>query len=318
LKNSYEVTVLDNLSNSSFESLRRVQEMTGRSLTFHQVDLQDAAGLEKVFASQPFEAVIHFAALKAPGESVEQPLRYYQNNITGTLNLIEAMQQHRVKNIIFSSSATVYGFNETMPLREEFPTHTQANPYGRTKRMMEMILEDIQAADPAWNVALLRYFNPVGAHESGRIGEDPRGVPNNLMPFITQVAVGRREKLGIFGDDYPTPDGTCIRDYVHVVDIAVAHVKSLDKLAQNPGLVVYNLSTNRGTSVIEMVQAFEKATGKRIPYQIMPRRPGDLPMSYADAGKANRELGWQAKRSVEQMCADAWRWQEQNPHGYAD
>jgi UDP-glucose 4-epimerase len=316
LQAGYEVTVVDNLSNSKEEALRRVQELAGSPLEFHRVDLLDRPALEKVFQRRPFDAVIHFAGLKAPAESVRKPLAYYQNNLTGTLVLCELMAQYGVKDLVFSSSATVYGDLAVAPVREDFPCHQQINPYGRTKRMIEIILEDVHAADPEWNVALLRYFNPVGAHPSGRIGDDPRGIPNNLMPVISQVAVGRLPELYIFGGDYPTPDGTGIRDYVHVVDLAIGHLKALDKLREKPGLVIYNLGTRHGYSVLEMVQTFERVTGKKIPYRIVERRPGDVAISYADVSKAERELGWKAQRSVEEMCADAWRWQSNYPNGY--
>jgi len=317
LQAGHTVTVVDNLSNSSEESLRRVQALAGKSLTFHTVDLLDRPALEQVFASQTFDAVIHFAALKAVGESVEQPLSYYHNNVSGTILLCQAMARHDVKNLIFSSSATVYGDPASVPVREDFPCHAQANPYGRTKRMIEIILEDVQAADPTWNIALLRYFNPVGAHPSGQIGEDPSGIPNNIMPFITQVAVGRQPYLRVFGADYPTPDGTGIRDYIHVVDLAQGHLKALDHLCTNPGLAIYNLGTKRGYSVLERVKAFEQASQRQVPYQVVERRPGDVATSYADASKANRELGWKATRGIEEMCVDAWRWQMNNPNGFA-
>lgn len=316
LQAGYDVTVVDNLINSKEEALRRVQELAGKSLEFHRVDLLNRGELEGVFQSKPFEAVIHFAGLKAPGESVQQPLRYYHNNISGTLILCEVMAQYGVKNLVFSSSATVYGDSSVVPVREDFPCHQQANPYGRTKRMIEIILEDIQAADASWNIALLRYFNPVGAHPSGRIGEDPQGIPNNLMPVISQVAVGRLAELKVYGNDYPTPDGTGIRDYIHVVDLATGHLKALDKLGDNPGLVIYNLGTHRGYSVLEMVHTFEKVSGRKIPYRIVERRPGDIAISYADASKAKAELGWSAQRGIEEMCADVWRWQSSYPNGY--
>ncbi len=317
LQAGHTVTVVDNLVNSSEESLRRVQALAGKSLTFKKVDLLDQPALEQVFASQTFDAVIHFAALKAVGESVEKPLDYYHNNVSGTILLCQAMARHNVKNLIFSSSATVYGEPPSVPVKEEFPCNEQANPYGRTKRMIEIILEDVQAADPSWNIALLRYFNPVGAHPSGQIGEDPSGTPNNLMPYITQVAVGRQPFLRVFGADYPTPDGTGIRDYIHVVDLAQGHLKALDHLCTNPGLVIYNLGTNRGYSVFELIKAFEQASGRQVPYQVTERRPGDVAVSYADASKANRELGWKAQRGIEEMCVDAWRWQMNNPNGFA-
>ena len=316
LKANYEVVVVDNLSNSKEEALRRVQEITGKSLGFYKVDLLDRLGLEKVFAEQEIDAVIHFAAFKAPGESVEQPLRYYHNNLTGTLHLCQVMQTFQVKKMVFSSSATVYGQNNNPPLQEDMPFGLAINPYGWTKLMMEQILRDLHTADPSWNIALLRYFNPVGAHPSGRIGEDPQGIPTNLMPVITQVAIGRLEGLKVYGDDYPTPDGTCIRDYIHVVDLAIGHLKALEKLSGHPGLVIYNLGTGEGSSVLEVINAFERASGKPIPYEIVGRRVGDLPISYADPSKAGRELGWEAIRGLDEMCADAWRWQQLNPNGY--
>jgi UDP-glucose 4-epimerase len=316
LQAGYHVTVVDNLSNSKEEALRRVQKLAGRKLDFYKIDLRDRPALEAVFRSRPFGAVMHFAGLKSPGESVLKPLEYYQDNLTSALTLLQMMVQYGVKNLVFSSSCTVYGDPASVPIREDFPCINQANPYGRTKRMIEMILQDLNAADPSWNVALLRYFNPVGAHPSGEIGEDPRGVPINLMPYITQVAVGRLPELKVFGNDYPTPDGTGVRDYIHVVDLALGHLKALDKLQTNPGLVIYNLGSNRGYSVLELVTAFEKVTGKKIPYRIVERRPGDIATSYADASKANQELGWHTVRSLDEICADAWRWQTQNPNGY--
>ena len=316
LQAGHTVVVADNLSNSKAEALQRIEELTGKTVAFYQVDLLDKPGLERVFVEQAIEAVIHFAALKAPGESVAQPLRYYQNNLTGTLHLCQVMQAASVKNIVFSSSATVYGQNNQPPLREDMPFGLAINPYGWTKLMMEQILQDVYTADPGWNIALLRYFNPVGAHPSGRMGEDPNGIPTNLMPFITQVAIGRRSELNVFGNDYPTPDGTCIRDYIHVVDLARGHLQALQKLANRPGVVVYNLGTGRGYSVLEVIQAFSQVCGKPIPYRIVGRRPGDLPLSYSDPSKAERELGWKAARGLVEMCADSWRWQSLNPSGY--
>ncbi len=312
----HQVIVVDNLSNSRETSLTRVQELAGKSLHFHQVDLLDREALEKVFAAYAIDAVIHFAGLKAVGESVEIPLRYYHNNITGTINLCEAMKKHQVKNLVFSSSATVYGDPHTVPIKEDFPLGP-TNPYGRSKLMIEEILKDLYQADNQWNIALLRYFNPVGAHESGRIGEDPHGIPNNLLPFISQVAVGKLEKLAVFGNDYPTPDGTGVRDYIHVVDLAVGHLRALEKLAAGPGVVIYNLGTGRGYSVLEMVHAFEQASGRKIPYEIVGRRAGDIATCYADPSRALEELGWTADRGIETMTADAWRWQQNNPDGYA-
>jgi UDP-glucose 4-epimerase len=316
LNAGHKVTVIDNLYNSKEEALRRVQDLAGKYLTFHKIDLINPEGLKSVFESDTFEAVIHFAALKNPGESIREPLRYYDNNVAGSINLFEAMDVFGVRKIVFSSSATVYGDPPNVPIPEKSPVHMQANPYGRTKRMMEQMLEDISAANPDWDIAILRYFNPVGAHPSGRIGEDPNGVPNNLMPYIAQVAVGRRPYLRVWGGDYPTPDGTGVRDYIHVVDLAEGHVKALEKLETHPGLVVYNLGANRGYSVLEIVRAFEKASGKQIPYKIMERRPGDVATSYADTSKATRELSWKAHRNIEEICQDTWRWQSNNPMGY--
>jgi len=315
LQAGYEVVVVDNLSNSKEESLHRVQELAGKPLHFIRADLQDAAALEAVFNQHPIEAVIHFAGLKAVGESVTMPLHYYQNNVTGTLTLCQVMQAHGVKNIVFSSSCTVYGEPQRVPITEDFPL-SATNPYGRSKLMIEEILRDVYIADPAWNVILLRYFNPVGAHASGRIGEDPNGIPNNLVPYISQVAVGKLARLRVFGNDYPTRDGTGVRDYIHVVDLAQGHIKALEKLAQNPGVVAYNLGTGQGYSVLEVLAAFEKACGKQIPYEIVARRPGDVSESYANPARANLELGWTARLHLDQMCADVWRWQSQNPSGY--
>jgi len=315
LNAGYEIVVVDNLSNSKEESLRRVQQLTGKTLIFHQVDLLDYQALDGVFASYPIGAVIHFAGLKAVGESVSIPLRYYHNNITGTLILCEVMKTHGVCNIVFSSSATVYGNPQLMPILEDFPL-SATNPYGRSKLIIEDILRDLSVAENSMNIAILRYFNPVGAHISGRIGEDPNGIPNNLVPYIAQVAVGKLPYLRVFGNDYPTPDGTGIRDYIHVLDLALGHLKALDRLASNPGVVTYNLGTGRGTSVMEMLAAFERAAGKHIPYQVVARRPGDVPTSYADPSKAERELAWKAIRGIDEMCADTWRWQSLNPQGY--
>lgn len=317
LQAGYEVTVVDNLVNSKQESLRRVQEITGKSLTFHKVDLLDQAALEKIFQSRQFSAVIHFAGLKAPGESVSVPLKYYYNNVAGTLSLIGCMAEAGVRDIIFSSSASVYGSAPQVPIKEDAPCNP-INPYGRTKWFIEMILEDQYAANPDWNAVMLRYFNPVGAHPSGQIGEDPRGIPNNLMPYIAQVAVGRRPELRLWGDDYPTPDGTGVRDYIHVMDLARGHVRALEKLQENPGFTIYNLGTNRGYSVLEVIAEFEKASGKKIPYRNHGRRPGDAAVSYANASKANRELGWKCEKGLDAMCADTWRWQSLNPQGYVD
>ena len=319
LQNSgHDVVVVDNLSNSNVKALQRVSRITGKQVPFYQVDLRDRDGLEQILSSNKFDCCIHFAGLKAVGESVRIPLKYYDNNITGTLTLLEAMQAHQCRNIIFSSSATVYGNPKKVPVTEECPKGQCTNPYGQTKTMIEQILMDLQKSDPAWNVVLLRYFNPIGAHPSGLIGEDPRGIPNNLMPYITQVAVGKRPELGVFGDDYPTPDGTCIRDYIHVMDLAAGHVKALKGLEQNCGLAVYNLGTGKGYSVLEVIRAFEKANGVKIPYRIQARRAGDVPAVYADPSKAERELGWKAEYGIEEMCRDSWNWQKNNPNGYAD
>jgi len=312
------VVVLDNLSNSSMEALRRVENLTGKTVEFHQADLLDIESVRKVFSVCPaIDAVIHFAGLKAVGESVAQPLRYYENNVTGTLNLCKVLAEQNVKNIVFSSSATVYGDPASVPITEDFPLSC-TNPYGRTKLMVEDILTDLHVADPDWNVALLRYFNPVGAHKSGKIGEDPSEIPNNLMPYISQVAVGVLSKLSIFGDDYNTPDGTGVRDYIHVVDLAFGHLKALDKLKSNPGVVIYNLGTGNGYSVLDMVKAFEKTSGKTVPYKIVERRSGDIAACYANPALAAKELGWKANCGLAEMCADTWRWQSQNPTGYTN
>jgi UDP-glucose 4-epimerase len=316
LEAGHEVAVVDNLSNSKESALRRVEAIAGRPLHFHLADLLDREVLSAVFTWEgPIDAVVHFAGLKAVGESVARPLHYYRNNVAGTLSLCSVMADYGVKDLVFSSSATVYGTPEEMPIREDCPLGP-INPYGRTKWMVEEILRDLHTSDPEWNVALLRYFNPVGAHPSGRIGEDPSGVPNNLMPYIAQVAVGRRPRLQVFGDDYPTPDGTGIRDYIHVVDLAQGHLAALEKLTEEPGVVTYNLGTGQGHSVLEVVAACEAASGQPIPYDVVARRPGDAPVSYADPALAETELGWRAERSLEEMCADTWRWQAQNPQGY--
>ncbi len=317
LEDGYEVVVVDNLSNSSFAALERVQELTGKALTFIHADLREKAATEEILREYPVDAVIHFAGLKAVGESVEKPLEYYENNVGGTLNLLHAMRDAGVKAVVFSSSATVYGDPASLPIREGFPL-SATNPYGRSKLIIEEILRDLHRSDPAWDIAILRYFNPVGAHPSGRIGESPNDVPNNLMPYISQVAVGRLERLRIFGDDYPTPDGTGVRDYIHVVDLALGHLKALEKLAAHPGLVTYNLGTGRGYSVLEMVEAFRRASGREIPYEIADRRPGDIAACWADPSLAEKELGWKAERGLEQMCEDAWRWQRNNPAGYGE
>ena len=319
LNAGHAVAVVDNLCNSSAESLRRVAQITGKTASFHKADIRDRAALVAVFKAEgPVDAVIHFAALKAVGESSRIPLAYYGNNITGTLSLCEVMAANNCKDIVFSSSATVYGDPASVPIREDAPTPGATNPYGWTKLMMEQIFRDLQASDPAWNIIILRYFNPIGAHPSGLIGEDPSGIPNNLLPFVAQVAVGRRPSLAVFGTDYPTRDGTGVRDYIHVVDLAAGHLKAIGKLASKPGLAVYNLGTGNGTSVLEVIAAFEKASGRKVPYTVMPRRPGDIAECWADPAKAQRDLGWKAERSLPAMCEDAWRWQSQNPNGYKE
>jgi len=314
----YDVVVLDNLSNSSEKSLERVEEITGKKVPFYKADIRDKKALEEIFAKEQFDSCIHFAGLKAVGESVEKPLEYYENNIAGTLNLVEVMREHGCKNIIFSSSATVYGEPAMIPITEECPKGQCTNPYGWTKSMLEQILSDMQHADPEWNVVILRYFNPIGAHKSGRIGENPNGIPNNLMPYITQVAVGKREELGVFGNDYNTHDGTGVRDYIHVVDLAVGHVKALKKIEEKAGLKIYNLGTGQGYSVLDIVKNFEKANDLKIPYSIKARRPGDIDTCYSDATKAKEELGWVAENGIMEMCEDSWRWQKNNPNGYEE
>ncbi len=315
LNAGYDAVVIDNLCNSKEESLKRVERITGKSVKFYKGDIADRKLLDEIFEKETITSCIHFAGLKAVGESVKKPLEYYDNNIGGSLKLFEAMRDHGVKDIIFSSSATVYGNPAFVPITEDCPKGEITNPYGRTKGMLEQILTDIQAADNEWNVILLRYFNPIGAHESGIIGENPNGIPNNLMPYITQVAVGKLPKLGVFGSDYDTPDGTCIRDYIHVVDLADGHVKAVKKLAEKPGLKIYNLGTGTGSSVLDVINTFEKATGVKIPYEMKPRRAGDVPVNYCDAGRAKAELGWVAKKNLYDCCADAWNWQKNNPNG---
>lgn len=310
-----EVIVVDNLSNSSKESLNRVESITGKSPIFYEQDLLDRAALENVFSSHKIDSVIHFAGYKAVGESVQKPMMYYQNNLDSTLILCEVMKKFDVKNLVFSSSATVYGDPESVPITEE-SSLTATNPYGRTKLFIEYILKDLYTSDDSWNIALLRYFNPVGAHKSGLIGEDPNDIPNNLMPYVSQVAVGKLKQLSVFGDDYPTPDGTGVRDYIHVVDLALGHLKAIDKLRSAPGLVIYNLGTGKGTSVLDMIKAFENASGKKVDYKIGPRRSGDISTCYADPAKAENELGWKAERGIKEMCEDAWKWQSENPNGY--
>lgn len=318
LNAGHEVVVVDNLCNASEKSMQRVQEITGKQLTFYKADILDRNALETIFTKESVDAVIHFAGLKAVGESVAKPLEYYYNNISGTLILCDVMRKHGVKNIIFSSSATVYGNPAIIPITEECPKGTITNPYGQTKGMLEQILTDLHTADPEWNVVLLRYFNPIGAHKSGKIGEDPKGIPNNLVPYITQVAIGKLEQLNVYGNDYDTPDGTGVRDYIHVVDLAVGHVKALKKIEDKSGVTVYNLGTGIGYSVLDIVAAFEKACGKKIPYVIKGRRAGDIATCYSDASKAKRELGWEAEHSLDDMCKDSWNWQSANPNGYED
>lgn len=312
----YDVVVVDNLSNSSEKSLQRVEKITGKPVSFYKVDLLDAEGLEEVFKKENIDSCIHFAGLKAVGESVEKPWEYYNNNISGTLVLLQLLRKYHAKNIIFSSSATVYGKPAFIPITEECPKGEATNPYGHTKSMLEQILMDIQKADSEWNVILLRYFNPIGAHKSGKIGENPSGIPNNLMPYITQVAVGKLKCLGVFGNDYDTHDGTGVRDYIHVVDLAKGHVKALKKIEEKAGLCIYNLGTGAGYSVLDLVKNFQEATGIEIPYEIKPRRAGDIDACYADASKAERELGWKAEYGIKEMCEDSWRWQSMNPKGY--
>ena len=314
LNKNYQVVVVDNFSNSSFEGLRRVQKITGKDVVFYEADIRDRAAMEKIFAAHTFDAVIHFAAFKAVGESCKLPLKYYENNISGTVTLLQVMEKYNVKKIIFSSSATVYGDPEKLPLDENCRLST-TNPYGSTKLMMENIMQDVQKADPAWNIILLRYFNPVGAHESGLIGEDPKGIPNNLMPYVAQVASGKLERINVFGNDYDTPDGTGVRDYIHVVDLALGHIAAIEN-CNEAGVHIYNLGTGRGYSVLDMIHAFEKACGKTLPYQICARRDGDIASCYACPDKAKKDLKWEAKFGIEEMCASQWKWQSGNPRGY--
>lgn len=315
LNAGYEIIVLDNFSNSSPRSLERVIELTNKSFKIYDLDLLEKVNVEKVFEENDIKAVIHFAGLKAVGESVKIPIHYYYNNIIGTLNLIDIMQKYKVFNIVFSSSATVYGMPKRVPISENSPLSAM-NPYGRTKLMIEEILNDIYTANNNWSIALLRYFNPIGAHESGRIGEDPNGIPNNLMPFITQVAIGKLDELKVFGNDYSTPDGTGVRDYIHVVDLAMGHLKALEKVMTSNGVEAYNLGTGQGYSVLEIIDAFEKASGRKVPYSIGSRRPGDIGKCFADPTKAEKELGWKAEKGIEEMCIDSWEWQSQNPNGF--
>lgn len=316
LNAGYEVVILDNFYNSCPESLNRIKELTGKDFKFYECDIRDRAGLDKVFEENKIDAVIHFAGLKAVGESIQKPLEYYENNIGGTLVLCEAMRDAGCKNVVFSSSATVYGMNNPSPLKEEMKIGGTTNPYGTTKYMIELILQDLVVPDPEWSVTILRYFNPIGAHISGRIGENPNGIPNNLMPYITQVAVGKLECLSVYGDDYDTHDGTGVRDYIHVVDLALGHIKAVEKVVSCKGVNIYNLGTGVGYSVLDIVKAFEKASGIKLNYKIVDRRPGDLAECYSDPTKAKEELGWVAERGIEQMCEDSWRWQKNNPEGY--
>jgi len=317
LKAGHKVIIIDNFSNSKPESLRRIKELTGKDFKFYEIDILNRLELEKVFSRNNVDAVIHFAGLKAVGESISIPLHYYFNNITGTINLCETMKKYDVKNLVFSSSATVYGIPKQVPIAEDFPLEA-TNPYGKTKLMVEDILRDLYVSDNNWSIALLRYFNPIGAHESGQIGEDPNGIPNNLMPYITQVAIGKLSELSIFGNDYSTIDGTGVRDYIHVVDLALGHLKALEKVMNTRGIGAYNLGTGKGYSVLEIVSAFEKASGVKIPYKLVDRRPGDVAICYADPTKAKEELGWIAARGIEEMCRDSWRWQSNNPNGYEE
>lgn len=316
LNAGYDVVVLDNLYNSSEKALERVEQITGKKVTFYKADILDKEAMNAIFDKEDIDSVIHFAGLKAVGESVAKPLEYYHNNMTGTFNLCDVMRNHGVKKIIFSSSATVYGDPAFIPITEECPKGKITNPYGQTKGMLEQVLTDLHVSDPEWSVVLLRYFNPIGAHKSGMIGEDPKGIPNNLVPYIAQVAVGKREKLGVFGDDYDTHDGTGVRDYIHVVDLARGHVKALKKFEDKPDVYIYNLGTGNGYSVLDVLHAFEKACGKTLPYEVKDRRPGDIATCYADPAKAKAELGWEAEYGIEEMCEDSWRWQSQNPDGY--
>ena len=318
LNAGYDVVVVDNLYNASAKALDRVREITGKDLTFYEADILDAPKMDEIFKKEQVDCVIHFAGLKAVGESVVKPIEYYKNNINGTLVLCEAMRKNGCKNIIFSSSATVYGNPAFIPITEECPKGTPTNPYGWTKWMIEQILTDLHTADPEWNVILLRYFNPIGAHKSGLMGEDPKGIPNNLLPYVAQVAIGKLKCLGVFGDDYDTPDGTGVRDYIHVVDLAAGHVKAINKIKENPGVKIYNLGTGKGYSVLDVVKAFSKACGHDVPYEIKPRRAGDISTCYSDASLAKKELGWEAKYDIDEMCEDSWRWQTMNPNGYED
>lgn len=314
----YEVVIVDNLYNSNRKAVDRIEQITGKEVVFYEKDIRDKEAMHEIFSLEKPECVIHFAGLKAVGESVQKPLEYYENNINGTLVMLDAMRKNGCKNIIFSSSATVYGDPAFVPITEECPKGKITNPYGRTKSMLEEILMDLNVSDPAWNVILLRYFNPIGAHKSGLIGEDPKGIPNNLLPYVAQVAIGKLKCLGVFGNDYDTPDGTGVRDYIHVVDLAIGHVKAIDKIRENPGVKIYNLGTGNGYSVLDIVKAYSKACGHDVPYEIKPRRAGDIATCYADASLAKKELGWEAEYGIDEMCADSWRWQSMNPNGYND
>jgi len=319
LNAGYDIVVVDNYYNANPKSLERVKELTGKDFKTYECDVRDSEGMDRIFKENKIDAVIHFAGLKAVGESCQKPIEYYDNNIGGTLKLCDVMRNNGCKNIVFSSSATVYGMNNVSPLKETMKTGGTTNPYGTTKYMIEIILEDIYKSDNEWNVTLLRYFNPIGAHESGRIGENPNGIPNNLMPYITQVAIGKRPYLSVYGDDYDTPDGTGVRDYIHVVDLADGHVKAVKNILEgNKGVQIFNLGTGKGYSVLDIVKAFSKAYGKELPYKIVPRRPGDLAVCYSDPTKAKEVLGWEAKRNIDDMCRDSWNWQSKNPNGYDD
>lgn len=319
LNAGYEIVVVDNYYNANPKSLERVKELTGKDFKSYECDIRDSEGMDKIFKENKIDAVIHFAGLKAVGESCQKPIEYYDNNIGGTLKLCDVMRNNGCKNIVFSSSATVYGMKNVSPLKETMKTGGTTNPYGTTKYMIEIILEDIYKSDNEWNVTLLRYFNPIGAHESGRIGENPSGIPNNLMPYITQVAIGKRPFLSVYGNDYDTPDGTCIRDYIHVVDLADGHVKAVNNILDGKkGVQIFNLGTGKGYSVLDIVKAFSKAYGKELPYKIVPRRPGDLAVCFSDPSKAKEVLGWEAKRGIDDMCRDSWNWQSKNPNGYDD
>lgn len=313
-----DVVIVDNFYNCKKSSLDRIRALVNKDFKFYECDIRDKEGLDEIFKKEKIDSVIHFAGLKAVGESVHKPLEYFDNNVTGTLILLDVMRSNGCKKIVFSSSATVYGMNNVSPLTEDMEVGGVTNPYGRTKYMIECILKDLYTSDNSWSICLLRYFNPIGAHKSGTMGEDPNGIPNNLMPYITQVAIGKREYLNVWGNDYDTPDGTGVRDYIHVVDLALGHIKAVEKAENNEGLFIYNLGTGKGYSVLDVVKAFEKASGVNIPYKIGPRRDGDIATCYSDPSKAEKELGWKAQRDIEEMCEDSWRWQKQNPNGYPD